>query len=65
MTLGTKYDMWKHGVDVRVYDLRRLMFGTVKDIKETDPEWIEPFVLFDGETEVKLTNPSDLVLADK
>lgn len=55
-----KYDMWKHGIDVRVYDSKRNLYGTVKDIRETAYEWIEPFVLFDGEDQVMITNPDDL-----
>lgn len=45
----TPYDIFKHGVNVRVYDSAG-RYGRVVEIRETAPEWIEPIVLWDDMT---------------
>jgi hypothetical protein len=51
-----KYDIFVHGVGVTVHNKRTNQIGVVKLIKETAPEWIEPFVDYgDGELTRALT----------
>lgn len=46
------YDVFKHGIGTRVVELSTGRRGTVKDIRETAPEWIEPFIQWDDEQEI-------------
>lgn len=56
------YDMHKHGSGVQVYDVSAGIFGTVKQIKETAPDWIEPFVLFEGEKKARKCEANFLIM---
>ena len=60
-----KYNLWKHGSNIKVYDTKRKKYGVVTKIKETAPEWIEPFVLFEGEETIMVTNPNDLLVVEE
>lgn len=57
-----KYDIFKHGIGTRVRNFKTNKTGFVKDIKETFYEWIEPYVLYDGEQNAVRSSAEDLVL---
>lgn len=44
-----KYDLYKHDIGVRVVSSRDGRRGTVIQIRETAPEWIEPLVKWDND----------------
>ena len=58
-----RYDIFKHGTNVRVYDKFNGKYGVIKEIRETRAECIEPFVLFDGDHD--LTRGRDLYVAER
>lgn len=55
-----KYDIREHGIGVRVWNYKTNKHGVVKDIRETFYEWIDPFVLYDGEAEIIRADADDL-----
>lgn len=57
-----KYDIFKHGKGVRVRNFKTNRVGLVQDIRETFYEYIEPFVLYDGEKTAIRASADDLVL---
>jgi hypothetical protein len=62
----TAYDIFKHNKpNQRVVDPKTGRHGVVKEIRETAYEWIEPFVLWDGETELKKHSAFGLELEDQ
>ncbi len=59
------YDIFRHNSqNVRVID-RDGRHGTIIEIRETGPDWIEPIILWDGEKEPQRHSAFGLVLESK
>lgn len=59
--LQMKYDIHKHGVGIIVYDFKNDRYGTVKEIRETSYEYIEPFIDF-GSGKLERAEPYNLLV---
>lgn len=56
-----KYDIFKHGIGTLVYDFKNDRYGTVKEIRETTYEYIEPFIDF-GDGKLTRMEPFNLLV---
>lgn len=54
-----KFDLWKHHKPgTKLYDSDKKRYCRLYEIRETAAEWIEPFVIYDGEAEPRIANSS-------
>lgn len=65
MSKPIAYDIRTHGIGARVMETgSKARHGLVVDIQETSFEWIDPFVLWDGEAKPERANAFLLNLED-